>query len=138
PVLTVPPGVTFKPLQNVAFACNLRNINNNTPFSKLLKLVAFTEARLHVVYVTSLYFEPGSAEAANDLLVKNNLEEISPVYHTLLENQVVQAIGKFVEEHHIQLLLVIPKKHGLWQSLFHKSFTKELARLNRLPIMALH
>jgi hypothetical protein len=138
PVLTIPPNVAYKPLQNIAFACNLKNINDKTPFSTIVNLIHFTEARLHVVYVKDNELKPGSVEANNELLVNNNLKEIAPIYHTLYENQVVQAIGSFVEENEIQLLLVMPKRHGIWESLFHKSFTKELARLNRLPIMALH
>jgi hypothetical protein len=138
PVLTIPPNVTFQPLQSVAFACNLKNVNNKTPFQTLLNLVEFTEARLHVVYVTSHDLEPGSLESNNQRLVNDNLKEVNPVYHTLFESQVVQAIGRFIEENQIQLLLVMPKKHGVWENLFHKSFTKELSRLNRIPIIALH
>jgi nucleotide-binding universal stress UspA family protein len=138
PVLTIPPDVTFKPLQNVAFACNLKNINDRTPFGTLTNLAAFTEAKLHVVYVINHELKPGSIEAENKLLVHDKLKDLDPAYHTLYENEVVEAIGSFVKENQIQLLLVMPKKHGVWESLFHKSFTKELARLNQLPIMALH
>ncbi len=138
PVLTIPPNVAYKPLQNIAFACNLKNINEYTAFSTVIYLVRFTEAKLHVVYVKGYELKPSSIEAANELLVYSNLKGIEPVYHTLFENEVVQAIGRFVEENNIQLLLVMPKRHGIWESLFHKSFTKELARLNHLPIMALH
>lgn len=138
PVLTIPPNVTFKPLQNIAFACNLKNINNQTPFNTLLNLVHFTEAKLHIIYVIGQELKPGSAEAANEGLVNMNLKDIEPVYHIIRENEVVKAIGRFVEENQIQLLLVMPKRHGVWESLFHKSFTKEFSRLNMLPIMALH
>jgi hypothetical protein len=138
PVLTIPPDVTFKPLQNIAFACNLKNINSKTPFTTLLNIIRFTESRLHVIYVTASELKSGSAEAGNEEIVSNHLKDINPVYHTIVESRVVQAIGRFVEENQIQLLLVMPKRYGLWESLFHKSFTKELARLNHLPIMALH
>lgn len=138
PVLTIPPKVTYKPLQNIAFACNLKNINEKTPFSTIVDLIRFTEAKLHVVYVKSDETKATPVEVSNEQLVVDELKDIDPVYHTLHENQVVQAIGSFVEENEIQLLLVMPRKHGIWESLFHKSFTKELARLNRLPIMALH
>ncbi|GEO11590.1 universal stress protein [Segetibacter aerophilus] len=138
PVLTIPPDVSFRPLQNIAFACNLKNINSKTPFNTLINIIRFTESKLHVIYVTANALKPGSTEAGNEEMVSNNLKEIEPVYHTIFESRVVQAIGRFVEENQIQLLLVMPKRHGLWEGLFHKSFTKELARLNRLPIMALH
>ncbi|HSU49272.1 MAG TPA: hypothetical protein VLJ41_01720 [Segetibacter sp.] len=138
PVLTIPPNVTYKPLQNIAFACNLKNVSRNTPFSRVINLVHFTEAKLHIVYVKGHELKRSAIETENEQLVYNSLKEIEPVYHTLFENEVVQAIGRFVEDNDIQLLLVMPRRHGIWESLFHKSFTKELARLNHLPIMALH
>ena len=138
PVLTIPPNLNFSTLQNIAFACNLKNINQYTPFNTLKTLINFTEAKLHVVYVTEYEIKPGSVEAKSEQLVREKLKEFNPVYHILYESKVVGAIGKFVEEKGIQLLLVMPRRHGVWESLFHKSHTKELARLNRLPIMALH
>jgi len=138
PVLTIPPNVAFKPVQNIAFACNLKNVSAQTPFKLIKNLVEFTEAKLHVIYVTVQPVKAGSKEAGNERWVHEQLEELQPIYHTIYENLVVGAIGRFIENHQIQLLLVIPRKHGLWESLFHKSHTEELARLNRLPIMALH
>lgn len=138
PVLTIPPDVTFRPLQDVAFACNLKNINPNTPFDRLKSIIELTKAKLHIVYVTSHEIKPGSKEAENEAIVHAKLKDIEPVYHILLESQVVGAIGRFVEDKKIQLLLVMPMRHGIWENLFYKSHTKELARLNRLPIMALH
>ncbi len=138
PILTIPPNVTFTPLQNIAFACNLKNVSMHTPFNALKKIIRFTDAKLHVVYVTGNEIKKESAEAQNELFVHTQLQDLSPVYHTLYESEVVSAIGRFVEDQQIQLLLVIPKRHGIWASLFHKSYTKELGRLNRLPIMALH
>jgi hypothetical protein len=138
PILTIPPDVSFSPLKNIAFACNLKNVNNNTSFNALKNLIAFTGAKLHVVYVTNDEIKKENIEAENELMVHNKLQELAPEYHTLYENQFVNAIGRFVENNQIQLLLVMPRKHGIWNNLFHKSYTKELARLNRLPIIALH
>lgn len=138
PILTIPPNVSFRPLQNIAFACNLKNVSQNTPFTTLKNIIRFTEAKLHVVYVAGSDQKKDSSEAKNELLVHEKLDDLQPIYHTLYENQVIGAIGRFIEDQQIQLLLVMPRKHGLWESLFHKSYTKELARLNRLPIMALH
>lgn len=138
PILTVPPDVTYAPLSNIAFACNLKNINESTPYNALINLIQFTGAKLHVVYVTNNEIKEDSKEAENEKTVHSKLQELKPEYYTLYENEVVAAIGRFVENHQIQLLLVMPKKHGIWNSLFHKSYTKELARLNRLPILALH
>ena len=138
PVLTIPPKVKFTPFVDIAFACNLKNIHSNTPFNQVKSIIELTRATLHIVYVASHPIKPGSKEADNQLIVQAKLKDVPTVYHTLYENEVVGAIGRFIEEKKIQLLLVIPVKHGIWESLFRKSYTTELARLNKLPIMALH
>lgn len=138
PVLTVPPNVFFTAIENISFACNLKNIDSNTPFNALINFVTLAEAKLQVVYVTEQEIKPGSIEKQNELLVQSKLRALQANFHTLYENQVVGAIGRFVEEKQVQLLVVIPKRHGVWESLFRKSHTKELSRINRLPVMALH
>ena len=138
PILTVPLNVSFSPLQNIAFACNLKNVSQQTPFDTVKNIIRYTEAKLHVVYVAGDDIKKDTAEAKNEVFVRNQLQDTEPVYHTLFENNVIEAIVHFIENQQIQLLLVLPRKYGLWESLFHKSYTNELARLNRLPIMALH
>ena len=137
PVLTVPKEVMYKPIENIAFACILDNISSNTPFESIRKLVKYTKANLHVVSV----MEPENIKTTNreaELLLHRELQTLNPSYHTLHDNEVVSAIGKFVAHNHIDLLLVRPRKHGVWYNLFHKSYSKELAKLNLIPVIALH
>jgi nucleotide-binding universal stress UspA family protein len=114
PVLTIPPDVSYKPLLNIAFACNVKNVNQSTPFQALKNLINFTNSHLHIVYVSTGQIKPATIEAANEALLHDRLKDLSPTYHTLYENEVVSAIGKFVEDKKIQLLLVMPRKHGVW------------------------
>ncbi len=138
PVLTIPPGLQFAHFKNIALACNLKNNDLFRHLPMVTRLVKFTEAQLHIIYVTAQQLKPGSLEENNLRMLQQELQQIQPVYKTLYENEVVDAIGHFVEENNIQLLLVMPRKHGLWDNLFHKSYTKQLSRLGGLPIMAVH
>jgi len=138
PVLTIPPDISFRTLLNIAFACNIKNVNLSTSINTIKNLINFTDSHLHVVYVTNQQIKPGSTEAANEAMLHAGLNELSPTYHTLWENEIVGAIGRFVEDKQIQLLLVMPRRHGVWENLFYKSYTKEPAKINYLPIMSLH
>jgi nucleotide-binding universal stress UspA family protein len=137
PVLTVPKDLQYSPIHNIAFACLPATITKESPFAAIKLLLAATGARLHVVTVLA----PERAEAAiteGEALLHSQLPEPGAEYHTLAESHIVAAIGHFVEEKHIDLLLVMPGRHGLWYKLFHKSYSRELARLNLIPVMALH
>jgi nucleotide-binding universal stress UspA family protein len=137
PVLTVPTSVTFAPVNNIAFSCNLKNVTSATPFETLKSLVSFIGAELHVLFVTTPEIDKMADKYTEDY-VHEKLDEISPVYHHVKEAKVVGAITHFVDEHEIGLLMVTPKRLGIWANVFHKSNTRELMRLNTIPILALH
>jgi nucleotide-binding universal stress UspA family protein len=137
PVLTVPKRVTFAAVKSIAYSCNLKNVTPATPFETLKNLVHFIDADLHVLFVTTPEIDK-MTDKHNEEFVHEKLDEVSPVYHVVKEPKVVSAIAQFIDEYGINLLMVTPKRIGIWANIFHKSNTKELMRLNSIPILALH
>jgi nucleotide-binding universal stress UspA family protein len=43
-----------------------------------------------------------------------------------------------VNNHPIDMLIMLPKKHSFFASLFHKSQSKEMAYHSHIPLLALH
>lgn len=138
PVLTIPQHLSYTHVHHVAFACNFTNINLHTPVLSLKKIVALTGATLHVLYVKDTA-KPiqDNARLKQEALIHELLEELTPQYHILQENNVVEAIGHFVKDQSIDMLLVVPRRLGIWEGIFHKSHTKALARFNSTPVLAL-
>ena len=137
PVLAVPGGVVYKPIENVAFASIPGNLHSNSAIESIKKLVHYTGAKLHVVSVITARHDEQKEQEAETAL-QQQLQELNTVYHTINDAHIVQAIGRFVEEQQVDLLLVRPRKHRVWYNLFHKSYARELAQLNLIPVMALH
>lgn len=138
PVLTIPEHLSYTQVRNIAFACNFTNINLHTPVESLKKIIRFTGATLHVIYVKSnAQTRENITPLKQEATVHELLKELAPLYHTLQENDVVEAIGHFVKAQSIDLLLVVPRRVGIWESIFHKSHTKALARFNSTPVLAL-
>lgn len=138
PVLTVPEHVKQTAIKSIAFACNYRNISERTPINTIKGLVQFTGAKLHVVYV-STSVRAREKGRAKEVLLHEMLHDLDNVeYHTLDEPHVVDAVGRFIRQHDVDCLLVIPRKHGIWESIFQTNHAKELTRLNRVPVIALH
>ena len=67
----------------------------------------------------------------------NLLAECGPQFHFVTKENVVQGIYQFVEENQPDLLGVIPKEHGLFGSIFHKSESKPLILHPRIPVFNL-
>jgi nucleotide-binding universal stress UspA family protein len=137
PVLAVPRDVAYKPIEQISFASIPGNLYGASSIESIKKLVKYTGAKLHVVSVVPLQHDEQKELEAEAALHKQ-LEELGTVYHKINGPHIVQAIGHFVEEQHIDLLVVRPRKHGIWYNLFHKSYSRELAKLNLIPVMALH
>ncbi|HEY0272878.1 MAG TPA: universal stress protein [Chitinophaga sp.] len=138
PVLLVPRHMTYQPLQNIGYACNYKNITTRMPFRRIINTLRLAgSAQLKVVYVDTPVIDDHIEEEKGEAILKEALAPVNPVYFKLQGRHVIEAIAQFVEEQHIDLLILVPRKHGIWNSLFHRSNTKGLARLNKLPILAL-
>ncbi|MCU0321134.1 MAG: universal stress protein [Chitinophagaceae bacterium] len=47
-------------------------------------------------------------------------------------------INEFADANSTDIVIVIPQKHGLFESIFTKSHTKQLAFHSHIPIMVVH
>jgi len=66
------------------------------------------------------------------------LGDIKPVYYFLNREDVVNGINEFAEKNNLDLVMIIPKKHRLIDTLFHKSRSKELVTHAHIPIVSIH
>jgi hypothetical protein len=137
PVLLVPQHISFKPVKKIGFACDYKNICVPKQVKFLRNLIHQTQAQLHIVHVTRTVPDNESLRQKNEALLKESLQDIEPVYHTIENPEVIQAIDQFIKDNHLDILIVIPRRHEFWYSLMHKSHIKQLAFLNCLPLIAL-
>jgi nucleotide-binding universal stress UspA family protein len=138
PLIIVPPGTKYRALKKIGFACDLRKVVETTPVKLIETLVTTFNAELHVLnidYGNKYYNKETPEEILHLNMMLNN---IKPYYHYLECEDVEDGINRFVEKNDIDLLLVIPKKHRLLDSIFHKSHSRELALHTKIPMMAIH
>ena len=82
------------------------------------------------VFKPELVFESG--------LLQEMLAGLKPNYHFITNKDIDEGIIDFAEKNHIDLLIVLPKRHGLLDKLVHRSHTKQLVLHSHVPVMALH
>ena len=137
PLITVPPEVKFNAIKKIGLACDFDKVIDTTPVEEIKLLVKDFNAQLHVlntgkqkVFNPNIVFESG--------LLQEMLAELKPNYHFTTNSNTDEGIIDFSERNHLDLLLVLPKRHGLIDSLVHKSHTKQLVLHSHVPVMALH
>jgi nucleotide-binding universal stress UspA family protein len=139
PVIVVPPGKEYGTgIKKIGFACDFDKVVESTPIQFIKNMVKEFGAELHVLNVDyeSRHFKPETPEES--MMLHTLLEDLDPHYHFINHIDIEDGINEFVEENNIDLLITIPKKHKLLDSLFKHSSTKQLVTQSHVPVMCVH
>ena len=123
PIITVPQGAVIKTPTTIALAVDDAK---DIPVSKIKEFIQLFGAQLHIVHV-----ETGGENSPVHL--PDTLKDAT--YHSLKEDDVAKGIHHFVEQNSIDLVLILPHKHNLFERVFFKGHTKEL--INEMPVPVL-
>ncbi|MGX5817890.1 universal stress protein [Chitinophaga lutea] len=136
PVIVVPTEATFKPIHKIVFACDLRKVAKTTRKEPLYRVLDQFQPELHVLNVTKEGKEHLRPEESQEL--DNMLHVYHPQYHFIDSPQIAEGITDFAEKQGADLLLIIPKKHGLFDSIFKRSHTSQIAFKTHVPLLSIH
>ena len=82
------------------------------------------------------HFKPETPEQS--ALLHTLLEEANPFYHFIEHADIEDGINEFAEKNNLDLIITIPKKHRLLDSVFKTSSTKQLVYQSHVPVMCVH
>lgn len=135
PLLLVPPQAPLRDVKNAIFTTDLENVHDTIPLQRLDTLLHALNARLWVLNVAPPDKHPSRSSELSDLHLL--LDSYKPVYHFTSDTDIVQGIIHFAHEKEDALIILAPKKRGIFYQLFHQSITKALAYRVTTPIIAL-
>jgi len=137
PLVTVPVGAKFSSIKKIGLACDLDNIADAAPVDEIETLVDDFNAELHILNTGSKKaYNPDVAFEA--VTLRKRLAYAKPLYHFLENDDTDEGIIEFAENNHIDLLIVIPKRHSLADKIIHRSHTRQLVLHSHVPVMSLH
>lgn len=136
PVIVVPTQATFRPVKKIVFACDLRKVAKTTRKELLHKLLDEFRPELHVLNIQKEGKEHMHPEENQEL--DNMLHNYNPQYHFVDHPNIVEGITGFAEKEAADLLLIIPKKHGLFDSIFKRSHVSRIAFHTHVPLLSIH
>lgn len=138
PVLFVPYGARLVPIKNIAYACNYAFMGPHIPIYAITDWVQFVGAGVHVIHSDPNPKAVDEKQSAGESWLQHQLESLKPAFHWVQDTDVIHGVTTFISQNEIDCVLVVPRNYGVWQNLFHKSRTKALARLNKIPVIAFH
>lgn len=135
PVLVIPEDAQYEDIKNIALSSDYKGI-----ISELLEPVkAIRQAyasKIHLIHVSQepMLAQDKADEAKN---LEMHLKGLPHQYHFMVNKNVEEGIDEFAEKNKIDLLVVLPRKKGLFESLFGKSESKSLIFHTKVPLLAL-
>ncbi len=138
PVITVPGDVSFKKIAKVGLACDLEDASLKLPVAYLERLHTEFNCELHILNVTKENEKVDSDILYESIALQNDLKKFHPQFHFLVNENIEVGVAEFVKRVPIDLLMVMPKEYGFFESLFHKSVSKEIMTHSKVPILSLH
>ncbi|MEO8711411.1 MAG: universal stress protein [Parafilimonas sp.] len=138
PMIIVPSEAGFNSINEILFAYDF-NTQTETISSACIKdIFDKTKAKIFVLHTEAQQTnKPQPSQLANKEF-SALIDLYNPEYHNLPSEDFRLAINDFVSDKKIDLIITIPKKQGLFEGLFKKNYTKELAFHTHVPLMVLH
>lgn len=139
PVLIVPPEASYKSINRVLFATDMKNVVQSTPAVALQSILTTFNAQLFVVNVDAENAVELSEEYKTErAALEGMLTGFNPQFHFLKIDNFVDGIEGFVNEKNIDIIITIPRKHSFFSALFNPSHTRKLVHHTHIPVVAIH
>lgn len=136
PVFIIPQHASYQSIRQVVLACDFKKVVNTMPVSSIRNLLDITRAKLHILNVSEK--QTKADDDFESLMLDTLFQGYQPEYHFIHDTHFADAINHFADANSIDLIVTIPKKHGLFEGLFRKSHTKALAFHSHVPLMVIH
>lgn len=136
PVLAIPVNAKFSGVHKILFACD---VMQDVPFRTLAKLKRISiklKSEVTVFYVQKKIDELVSEQNAYKA-IDQGLENVTHYYKKVNSDAVIKEIEKEINKSEFDVLVMIPKKYGFWESIVHKSKTRVMASGLNIPLLSI-
>ncbi len=138
PVIIVPGHAEYSHVNRILLASDFVDVELSTPFGPIIDLVNATQAEFFILHVAENDQDSVDVNHPGAIAFLDWLPGLQPEFNFVQSKDFAGAISDFVTEKVIKLVLVIPKKHDLVETLFLENHTKKLAFHSDIPVVAIN
>ena len=131
PVLVVPEGYAFKPIERVLTAIKSGVIKNKESLEPLETIIEKFKAKMHLLQVKTTQF------LAEDLEFYSDLAAITSSYNSSENATLFQGVLEHLNEKNPDMICVFRRKRGFFKKLWEQSTIKKVEFESRLPLLVL-
>lgn len=139
PVLAIPAEKPFTSVGKIVIATDLKKINKENLFAPVEALAKAHQSVIRFLHVrkTDEKTDQNETEVFKSQ-VANSFEGKAPVFTFIFENDIEDGLSDALEKDGADLLVVIRRERGFFQSLFHSSVSQRCVNEAALPVLVLH
>lgn len=138
PLIIVPPKANFTTINSTFLACSLQNINDSLPHQSIHDFLSKSKSNFGIVHIEKDTNKTFSNIEFSNTTIDNLFKAFNVKHHIVYNEDFIEGINHFTDSNQVDLLIIIPKKHGFFDRLFNKSHTKMLAFHSHVPLMVVH
>ena len=138
PTFIIPEGVKYNRIQHISFACDMQKTEETVLVYIAKYFSKMFNADLEIVNVEKPKEELSKEKAHTSVFMEEKLAAIKHKTVYITESNIAFGLENYFKSHPTDVIMLNPKKHNLFQSLFNESITKELAFHAKRPILAIH
>ena len=139
PVMIIPPDAEYVEIKEVAFTSDFKDVDTTTPVAPIKALLDLFKPTLYVINVDSEHYVEITEEYKEQRTkLEKYFKAYNPQFAFIRLFDFVEAINNFTNDHEIDLIITVPRKHSFLSNLFKTSHTKKLAYHSTVPIVAIH
>lgn len=134
PVLAIPAGYSFKPLENIIFAVDQGGLTLPGQVNALVELAKGYDARVRVFHK-----DTGESDKGIDPAIETILDGINhSLHYELNAEDVHKSLTEFSVDYQADMLCMVRRKRSFFESIFHQSATRREVFQIKIPILVLH
>jgi nucleotide-binding universal stress UspA family protein len=140
PVMLAPTGAKFNGFKHIVYASDYESITEAT-LSRLVALAKLFKSDINFVHVAGQNTGQDYKEIETrlfKLLFKDGEPAFSFTINKVEGSSITESLNDYAVRHKADLVVLVHPHRGFWESLFHKSITKQLALNTKIPLLVLH
>lgn len=138
PVLVVPENHRFSGFKKVAIAADYHQIKEFDNLALVRSLATDFESEIHLLHISASPESLDITEAEEALSLKDYFSDLNHQFNFVTEAKVAEGIENYAKENEVDLTVIIPRHHNLFERLFKKRITRESVLNAQMCMLVLH
>lgn len=135
PVITVPEYARFKPLKNIVYATDMKNLY--AEIKNILPLAKLFNAHIHLLHVIPPTYKKkiDKEKVVHELIRKVKYSKVT--FHISMNDDVPESIEEYISDSNAEMLVMFTHKLSLFEKLFGTSVTRRMAFHGHTPLFTI-